>query len=138
MAETNGPFILGELYESMNIAPVANMLTNASDVAVSDATQSQDQSWEMSSDDPSYCESAGSDNSYQAPRRSNRKRTPSIKRRKPSIKRRKIAHPPGKTSTTCNLCKRWHSKCDGAQPCKRCTKAGRCQFNMLSLPPNYY
>ena len=123
--------IEGEKRRRSNIAPVANMLTNASDFTVSDATQSQDQFWEMSSDDPSYYESTRSDNSYETPRRSNRKRTP-------STKRQKSAHQQGKPLRTCNLCKRHHSKCDGAQPCIRCTKARKCQFNMLSLPPNYY
>ena len=123
--------IEGEKRRSSNIAPVAPMLPVAPDVAVSDATHSQDQSGEISSDDPSYCESAVSDNSYDTPRRSNRKRTP-------SKKRQKVVHPQGKPSRTCNRCKQHHSKCDGAQRCIRCTKAGKRQFNMLSLPLHYY
>ena len=121
----------GEKRRSNNIAPVAPMLPVASDVAVTDATQSQDQYGEMSSDDPSYCESAVSDNSCDTLRRSNRKRTP-------SKKRQKIAHPQAKPNRTCNRCKRHHSKCDGAERCVRCTKSGERQFNMLSLAPHYY
>ena len=121
----------GDKRRSNNIAPVASMLPVASYVAVSDATQLQDQYGEMSSDDPSYCESAVSDNSCDTLRRSNRKRTP-------SKKRQKIAHPQVKPHKICNRCKQHHSKCDGAQPCVRCTKSRKCQFNMLSLPPHYY
>lgn len=120
----------GEKRRSSNIAPVAPMLPAASNVAVSDATQLQDQSGEMSSDDPSYCESGISDNSYDTPRRSNRRRTP-------SKKRQKIAHPQVKPYRICNRCRQHHSKCDGAQRCFRCTKSGKRQFNIISLPPHY-
>lgn len=120
-----------EKRRSSNNAPVASMLPVASGVAVSDVAQSQDQSRGMSSDDPSYCESATSNNSFDTPRRSNRKRTP-------SKKRQKITHPQGKPYRTCNRCKQHHSKCDGAQRCIRCTKSGKREFNMLSLPPHHY
>ena len=121
----------GDKRRSNNIAPVAPMLPVASDGAVTDATQSQDQYREMSSDDPSYCESAVSDYSCDTLRRSNRKRTP-------SKKRQKIAHPPVKPNRTCNRCKRHHTKCDGAERCVRCTKSRERQFYMLSLAPHYY
>ena len=123
--------IEGEKRRSNNIAPVASMLPVASDVAVSNATQSQDQSGGVSSDDGSYCESAIGKNHYDTPRRSNRKPTP-------SKKRQKIAHPQGKPSETRNRCKQHHTKSDGSQPCISCIKAGKRQFNMLSLPPHYY
>ena len=120
-----------EKRRSSKIAPIAPMLPVASDVTVSDAPQTQDQSGAMSSDDPSYCESVTSNNSFDTPRRSNRKRTP-------SKKRQKITHPQGKPYRTCNRCKQHHSKCDGAQRCIRCTKSGKREFNMLSLPPHHY
>ena len=123
----------GEKRRSSNIAPIAPMLPAASNVAVSDATQRQDQSGEMSSDDPSYCESAISDNSYYTPRRSTRKRTP-------SKKRQKIAHLQVKPQPRpiCDRCRKHHSKCDGTQRCIRCTEAEKRQFNMMSPPLQYY
>ena len=120
----------GEKRKSNNIAPEARMLPTASDVAVSHATQSQGQSGLMCSDDPSHCESATSDNSYEPPRRSNRKRTP-------SRKRQKIAHLKVKPKKICNRCRHRHSTCDGAQRCVGCTESGERQFNMLSLAQHH-
>ena len=112
---------------------VAPVLPTVSDVAVSDASQSQDQSSEMSSDGDSYSECANHDDRYDTLRRSNRKRTPSVWM-DDSKKRLKIAQPQSKPDGVCSRWKRLHTKCDGAQQCIRYTKAGARLFSMLSLP----
>ena len=116
---------------------VAPVLSTVSDVALSDATQSQDQSGEMSSDDDSYSGCSMYDNRYDTPRRSTRKRTPSIWM-DDSEKRLKIAKPQSKPYGVCSRWKRLHTKCDGAQQCSRCNKAGARLFSLLSLPLHYY
>ena len=117
-----------------NVAPV---LPTVSDVAVFDTTQSQDQSGEMSNDDDSYSKGAKYDDRHDTPRRSTRKRTPSIWM-DDSEKRLKLAKPQSKPYDICSRCKRLHSKCDGSRQYVRCTKAGARLFNMLSLPRHYY
>lgn len=112
-------------------------LPTVSDVVVSVTPQSRDQSGEISSDDDSYSQCAKYDNRYDTPRRSKRKRTPSIWM-DDSEKRVKISQPQSKPYDICSQCKRLHSKCEGARQHVKCTRAGARMFSMLSPPLHYY
>ena len=117
-----------------DVAPVVPTVSN---VALSEATPSQDRSGEISNDDDSYSKSAKYDNRYDTPRRSNRKRTPSIWM-DDSEKRVKLSQPQSEPYDICNRCKRLHSKGEGAQQYVKCTRAGARMFSMLSPPLHYY
>ena len=122
--------LLGQLFcqKNVNAAKLARRSLTVeenhgrSNVAVSDATQSREQSGETSSDSGSSG-FANKNNCYNIARRPNLKRTPSIWM-DGSTKRPKITQPQLKPNGVCSRCKRLHQKCDGAQECIKCIKAG--------------